>query len=93
MKGADKVTTEKAVEVLTAIVEAFENDEIINEIIDVGEDEQLTALKSAIDALELRSFDMLGDATEKVLREYLAPKLADKLMGEILQELARATIK
>ena len=81
MKGADKVTTEKAVEVLTAIVEAFGNDEIIN----AGEDE-LTALKSAIDAL-LRSFEMLGDATEKVLREYLAPKLADKLMGEILQEL------
>lgn len=88
MKGADKVTTEKAVEVLTAIVEAFENDEIIN----MGEDE-LTALKSAIDALELRSFEMLGDATGKVLREYLAPKLADKLMGEILRELARATIK
>ena len=88
MKGADKVTTEKAVEVLTAIVEALENGEIIN----VGEDE-LTAIKSAIDALELRSFDLLGDATEKVLREYLAPKLADKLMGEILQELARATIK
>lgn len=82
------MTTEKEVEVLTAIVEAFENDEIIN----VGEDE-LTALKSAIDALELRSFEMLGDATKKVLREYLAPKLADKLMGEILQELARATIK
>ena len=88
MKGADKVTTEKAVEVLTEMVEIFENDEIIN----VGEDE-LTALKSAIDALELRSFEMLGDATEKVLREYLAPKLADKLMGKILQELARATIK
>lgn len=82
------MTTEKEVEVLKAIVEAFENDEIIN----VGEDE-LTALKSAIDALELRSFEMLGDATEKVLREYLAPKLADKLMGEILQELARAIVK
>lgn len=82
------MTTEKEVEVLTAIVEAFENDEIIN----VGEDE-LAALKSAIDALELRSFELLGDATEKVLREYLAPKLADKLMGEILRELARATIK
>lgn len=82
------MTTEKEVEVLTAIVEAFENDEIIN----MGEDE-LTALKSAIDALELRSFELLGDATEKVLREYLAPKLADKLMGEILRELARATIK
>ena len=82
------MTTEKEVEVLTAIVEAFENDEIIN----VGEDE-LTALKSAIDALDLRSFEMLGDATEKVLREYLAPKLADKLMGEILQELARAIVK
>ena len=26
-------------------------------------------------------------------REYLAPKLADKLMGEILQELARAIVK
>ena len=78
------MTTEKE-EVLTAIVEAFENDEIIKD--------ELTVLKSAIDALELRSFELLGDATEKVLREYLAPKLADKLMGEILQELARATIK
>ena len=86
------MTTEKAVEVLTEMVEIFENDEIINEIINVGEDE-LTALKSAIDALELRSFELLGDATEKVLREYLAPKLADKLMGEILQELARAIVK
>lgn len=82
------MTTEKAVEVLTGMVEIFENDEIIN----VGEDE-LTALKLAIVALDLRSFEMLGDATKKVLREYLAPKLADKLMGEILQELARATIK
>ena len=78
------MTTEKE-EVLTAIVEAFENDEIIKD--------ELTVLKSAIDALELRSFDLLGDATEKVLREYLAPKLADKLMGEILQELARAIVK
>ena len=79
------MTTEKEVEVLKAIVEAFENDEIIKD--------ELTVLKSAIDALELRSFEMLGDATEKVLREYLAPKLADKLMGEILQELARAIVK
>lgn len=82
------MTTEKAIEVLTAMIETFENDDII----DVGEDE-ITALGMGKGALELRSFELLGDATENVLREYLAPKLADKIMGEILQELARATIK
>lgn len=47
------------------------------------------AINIAIDAIEMNSIDLLSEAMDKVLNDYLAPKLADEISRQITVEFAR----